>query len=77
VLGRLTTLRRYAQSLTRHDVDAEDLVHDALVRAYEKRATFHAGGNQGGCYRPPQCLCGPQLGPSTGRLGASPVPAKW
>src|SRR2546423_3886962 len=27
------------------DVDAEDLVHDALVRAYEKRASFQAGRN--------------------------------
>ena len=31
VLGQLTALRRYARSLTRSDVDAEDLVHDALV----------------------------------------------
>ena len=38
-------LRCCVQSLTRHDVDAEDLVHDALVRAYEKRPTFHTGGN--------------------------------
>jgi len=43
VLGQLTALRRYAWSLTRRHVDAEDLVHDALVRAYEKRATFHGG----------------------------------
>jgi RNA polymerase sigma factor (sigma-70 family) len=43
VIGQLTALRRYAQSLTRHHVDAEDLVHDALVRAYEKRASFHGG----------------------------------
>jgi RNA polymerase sigma factor (sigma-70 family) len=45
VLGQLTAPRHYAHSLTRHDVDAGDLVHDALVRAYEKRATFHTGGN--------------------------------
>jgi RNA polymerase sigma-70 factor, ECF subfamily len=45
VLGQLAAVRRYARSLTRHDVDAEDLVHDALVRAYEKRATFQSGGN--------------------------------
>jgi RNA polymerase sigma-70 factor (ECF subfamily) len=38
-------LRRYAWSLTRRHVDAEDLVHDALVSAYEKRATFQTGGN--------------------------------
>jgi RNA polymerase sigma-70 factor, ECF subfamily len=45
VISQLTALRRYARSLTRSDVDAEDLVHDALVRAYEKRASFQAGRN--------------------------------
>ena len=45
VLGQLTALRRYARSLTRHDVEAEDPAHDALVRAYEGRASFHTGGN--------------------------------
>jgi DNA-directed RNA polymerase specialized sigma24 family protein len=45
VLGQLAALRRYAKSLTHRDVDAEDLVHDTLVRAYEKRASFHSGGN--------------------------------
>ncbi|MBS7543128.1 sigma-70 family RNA polymerase sigma factor [Ancylobacter oerskovii] len=40
VLGQLAALRRYARSLTRDDADAEDLVQDALVRAYEKRAGF-------------------------------------
>src|ERR1700719_1200258 len=45
VLGQLTALRRYARSLTRSDVDAEDLVHDALVCAYEKRASFQSGRN--------------------------------
>ncbi len=45
VLGQLTSLRRYARSLTRSDADAEDLVHDALVRAYEKRASFQTGRN--------------------------------
>lgn len=45
VLGQLTALRRYAQSLTRHDVGAEELAHDAPVRADEERATFHTGGN--------------------------------
>jgi DNA-directed RNA polymerase specialized sigma24 family protein len=38
-------LRRYVWSLTRRHVDAEDLAHDALLRAYEKRATFQTGGN--------------------------------
>lgn len=36
----LTTLRRYARSLARDPAQADDLVQDALVRAYEKRHTF-------------------------------------
>lgn len=45
VLGQIGALRRYARSLTRDAGDAEDLVHDALVRAYERRASFQASGN--------------------------------
>lgn len=45
VLGHLGALRRYARSLTRDDAGAEDLVHDALVRAYERRSTFRAGAD--------------------------------
>lgn len=45
VLNELPALRRYALSLTRHPVDAEDLVHDALVRAIERSATFRPDGN--------------------------------
>ena len=45
IVGQLGSLRRYARSLTRDSTDAEDLVHDALVRAYERRATFRSGGN--------------------------------
>ena len=45
VIAQLAALRRYARSLARNSVDAEDLVHDALVKAYEKRSTFHSGGN--------------------------------
>lgn len=45
IVGQLGSLRRYARSLTRDDTDAEDLVHDALVRAYERRGTFRSGGN--------------------------------
>lgn len=45
VIGQLTALRRYARSLVRNSGDAEDLVHDALVRAYERKATFRTGGN--------------------------------
>ncbi len=45
VLGQLGALRRYAMSLVRSPDEAEDLVHDALVRAYEKQGTFRNGGN--------------------------------
>jgi RNA polymerase sigma-70 factor, ECF subfamily len=45
VVGQLAALRRYARSLTRNDVDAEDLVHDTLLRAYERRSTFKTGRN--------------------------------
>ncbi|TPK97609.1 sigma-70 family RNA polymerase sigma factor [Mesorhizobium sp. B2-4-14] len=45
IVGQLGPLRRYAQSLTRNNAEAEDLVHDALVRAYERRGTFRSGGN--------------------------------
>jgi len=44
-LGQLPGLRRYARSLTRSNIDAEDLAHDAVVRAYEQRASFRAGHN--------------------------------
>ncbi|HSI39304.1 MAG TPA: sigma-70 family RNA polymerase sigma factor [Xanthobacteraceae bacterium] len=43
VIGQLSSLRRYARSLTRNEADAEDLVQDALVRAYERRASFQPG----------------------------------
>lgn len=45
VIGQLGSLRRYARSLTRNPVDAEDLVHDALVRAYERKHLFRQDGN--------------------------------
>ncbi len=45
VIGLLAPLRRYAAVLTRNRTDAEDLVHDALVRAYERRQTFRSSGN--------------------------------
>lgn len=45
VLAQLTTLRRYARALIRDESAAEDLVHDALVRAYERRTTFRLDGN--------------------------------
>lgn len=45
VIGQLATLRRYALSLARNPDDAEDLVHDALVRAYERQVTFRSGSS--------------------------------
>lgn len=45
VMGQLASLRRYARSLTRDGGDAEDLVHDTLVKAYERRSTFRPGAN--------------------------------
>lgn len=45
VLAQLGAMRRYARSLTRDASDAEDLVHDALVRAYAQRGSFRHGGN--------------------------------
>src|SRR5215212_973467 len=45
VIAQLAPMRRYARTLTRDETQADDLVHDALVRAYEHRATFRAGAN--------------------------------
>ncbi|MDB5523105.1 MAG: polymerase sigma factor, sigma-70 family protein [Rhizobium sp.] len=45
VISQLASLRRYARSLVQSPTEAEDLVHDALVRAYERKETFRAGGN--------------------------------
>jgi RNA polymerase sigma-70 factor (ECF subfamily) len=45
VIGLLGPLRRYARSLTRDETRAEDLVHDTLVRAYERQRSFQTGGN--------------------------------
>lgn len=39
-LEHLPTVRRYARSLARDPVAADDLVQEALLRAYEKRHTF-------------------------------------
>ncbi len=39
-LEHLPTVRRYARSLARDPAGADDLVQDALLRAYEKRHTF-------------------------------------
>lgn len=45
VVGQLAALRRYAMFLTREETEAEDLVHDVLVLAYEKQKTFRPDGN--------------------------------
>jgi RNA polymerase sigma-70 factor (ECF subfamily) len=45
VVGLLGPLRRYARSLARDETQAEDLVQEALVRAYEGRGSFRSGGN--------------------------------
>ncbi|MCX5495878.1 sigma-70 family RNA polymerase sigma factor [Kaistia dalseonensis] len=45
IVGQLAPLRRYARSLTRDETDAEDLVQEALVRAYEKRESFRPERN--------------------------------
>lgn len=45
VICLLEPLRRYARSLTRDESQAEDLVQDTLVRAYEGRSSFRSGGN--------------------------------
>ncbi len=42
VVNHLPAMRRYARALTRSDDMADDLVHDALVRAYDGAATFRA-----------------------------------
>ena len=45
IISLLEPLRRYARALTRDETQADDLVQDALVRAYERRASFRTGGN--------------------------------
>lgn len=45
VIANLASLKRYARSLVRDNADAEDLVQEALVKAYERRSTFRAGSN--------------------------------
>lgn len=44
-MSHLAGLRRYALSLTRHEADAEDLVHDTLLQAHESRRSFRPDGN--------------------------------
>ncbi|MDP3746260.1 MAG: sigma-70 family RNA polymerase sigma factor [Phenylobacterium sp.] len=47
ILDHLDALRSYARTLTLGGQEADDLVHDALVRAYDKRHTFRADGDLG------------------------------
>jgi len=43
VTDHIPDLRRYAQALTRSGQDAEDLVQEALARAYDRRGSFRPG----------------------------------
>ena len=45
LVALLPALRGFTRRFEPDPVDAEDLVQDALVRAYERRATFKVGGN--------------------------------
>jgi len=45
VTGELAALKRYALALTRDETEAEDLVHDAVLRAYEGRRSFRPDGD--------------------------------
>lgn len=45
VLDLMVPLRRYARSLTRDSAQADDLVHDTLVRALERQGTLRPGTN--------------------------------
>ncbi|ARS25830.1 sigma-70 family RNA polymerase sigma factor [Sphingomonas sp. KC8] len=45
VLDHVPAMRRYARALSRDDDIADDIVQDALVRAYEGADTFRAGAS--------------------------------
>ncbi len=43
VTSQLPALRRYGQVLTRDPAEAEELVQETLLKAYERRSTFRPG----------------------------------
>jgi RNA polymerase sigma-70 factor (ECF subfamily) len=45
VVDLVVPLRRYARALTRDPTQADDLVHDALVRALEHQGSLRGGTN--------------------------------
>lgn len=45
VIGQRSSLQRFARSLVRNSNDADDLVQDALVKAYERQRSFKSNGN--------------------------------
>lgn len=45
LVPHLDPLRRYARVLARGDAEADDLVQGALLRAFERRASFRDGAN--------------------------------
>lgn len=48
LLDELSSMRRYARSLTHDQNEADDVVQDALLKALEKRHTFRPDGSRRG-----------------------------
>lgn len=48
LLDELSSMRRYARSLTRDQTEADDVVQDALLKALEKRHTLRPDGSRRG-----------------------------
>ena len=48
ILKEITSMRRYARSLTRDEHAADDVVQDALLKALEKRHMFRPDGSRRG-----------------------------
>ncbi len=51
ILGSLRSLQRYARALTRDESQAEDLVHDTLLRAIERSGGYRNGEDLGNWLR--------------------------